>query len=352
MGQLPWVTDPNFYYWGKLKMTRRMRKRNRHKANAIVNMLTIAGLFIGMTATAVAVPNKLGGVGVGMTAQATPNMSVVEIVESEDAKSVSDESYTLMDTSIYNKEATGYASIEAMEMYEDIETDAEVENLEYHVLTMDSIVYSEAPEIVKYEHDYRGDRSNAIMEKRNKFVDSKTLTKNDIYCIEPEYTEDNKMIIRSRAEAMCLDTREISNWTADDFYKVVNEEMYNLVPVAIQMEKELGVNAIYIMAIGINETGWGKHMAGRNNYFNWTNDGIRHFNYDDANEFAADTIERYGKYYTSEEYFTKSVGFEPECLTLEVVNTKYAVHLGGGTNWDWSNVIAEVMAMLSTRLYE
>ena len=88
----------------------------------------------------------------------------------------------------------------------------------------------------------------------NKFVQTKTLTNEDVYSVKPIYNEQNKMVINSRSEAMCLDIRNKSNWTADDFYKVLNEEMYDLVPVAIKMEDELGVNAIYIIAVGANET--------------------------------------------------------------------------------------------------
>ena len=186
--------------------------------------------------------------------------------------------------------------------------------------------------------------------KKGDRVDSKTIERADVRVIEPKYNEDGKLVVKSAAEAMCLDIRTKSNWTADDFYGMLNEEMYNLVPLAIQMEKELGVNALYTIAVGANETGWGRHMAGKNNYFNWTNDGVYHFNYDNVDEFNEYSIERYKKYYTDEAFFSKKLGFTPEFITPEVVNVKYALHSGGGTNWNWSNTVTQIMCDLSYKM--
>lgn len=195
-------------------------------------------------------------------------------------------------------------------------------------------------------------RDELIERKANKFVKKKTLTNDEVYSVKPIYNDQNKMVIGSRAEAMCLDIRNKSNWTADDFYKVLNKEMYDLVPVAIKMEDELGINAIYIIAVGANETGWGKHLVGRYNYFNWTFDGINHFNFASIDDFANSSIDRYSKYYMNESDFVSKLGFTPNCITPEVINTKYAMYLNGETNWQWSNVVSEIMSMLSARLYE
>ena len=195
-------------------------------------------------------------------------------------------------------------------------------------------------------------RDELINKKVNKFVQSKTLSKEDIYSVDPVYNDQNKMVISCRAEAMCLDIRNKSNWTADDFYKVLNPEMYDLVPVAIKMENELGINAIYIVAVGANETGWGKYFSGKYNYFNWTFDGKDHFNFNSIDAFANSSIDRYTKYYMHEEDYVNKLGFTPSCITPEVVNTKYALYLNGETNWQWSNVVSEIMSMLSTRLYK
>ena len=186
--------------------------------------------------------------------------------------------------------------------------------------------------------------------KKGDRVDSKTINKADVRVIEPKYIDEGKLVIKSAAEAMCLDIRTKSNWTADDFYNMLNEEMYNLVPLAIQMEKELGVNALYTIAVGANETGWGRHMVGKNNYFNWTHDGVYHFKYDSVNEFNEYSIERYEKYYTDESFFSKKLGFTPEFITPEVVNVKYAINPGGGTNWNWSNTVTQIMCDLSYKM--
>lgn len=192
-------------------------------------------------------------------------------------------------------------------------------------------------------------RESIISTKVNSFITSKTLHPNSIMTIEPYYDSENKMFISSRAESMCLDIREPSNWTADDFYSILNEEMYDLVPVALRLEKEVGINAIYIIAVGANETGWGKSMAGDYNYFNWTNDAVYHFDFDSIDDFADFSIDTYKNYYIHEDFYEAKLGFVPEHITPEVVNVKYALNKDGTTNWQWSNVVCEIMSDLCSR---
>lgn len=197
--------------------------------------------------------------------------------------------------------------------------------------------------------DTNDNRSDVIESKVGSFTTNKSLSNSDIKQVEPVYSEDGKLLIDSRAEAICLDIRTVSNWTADDFYSILNSEMHSLVPVAIEMEKQLGINAVYIIAVGANETGWGKYMAGNNNYFNWTNDGIDHFDFNSIEEFADFSIDTYRDYYVHEDFYSGKLGFVPSCITPEVVNTKYALNSDGTTNWQWSNTVCDIMSSLSAR---
>lgn len=192
-------------------------------------------------------------------------------------------------------------------------------------------------------------RENIINSKVDSFVTIKTLNETDVIKVEPVYDENNKLFISSRAEAMCLDIRTKSNWTANDFYEILNPEMYDLVPVAIRLEDEVGVNALYIIAVGANETGWGKHMAGDYNYFNWTNDAIYHFDFKSIEDFADFSVNTYKQYYTHESFYKSKLGFIPEYITPEVVNVKYALNNDNTTNWQWSNVVSEIMSDLCSR---
>lgn len=196
----------------------------------------------------------------------------------------------------------------------------------------------------------QGSREDIIKSKVNAFVTSKTLSAADIKSVEPRYDSQGKMFIGSRAEAMCLDIRNRSYWTADDFYSILKEDMYDLVPVAIKMEEELGINALYIIAVGANETGWGRYMAGDYNYFNWTNNGINHFDFDSIESFTEFSLKTYENHYVHEDFYSGKLGFIPEHITPEVVNVKYAINLGGGTNWQWSNVVCDIMRTLCSRL--
>lgn len=197
--------------------------------------------------------------------------------------------------------------------------------------------------------DTNDNRSDVIESKVGSFTTNKSLSNSDIKQVEPVYDVDGKLLIDSRAEAICLDIRTVSNWTADDFYSILNSEMHSLVPVAIEMERQLGINAVYIIAVGANETGWGKYMAGNNNYFNWTNDGIDHFDFNSIEEFADFSIDTYRDYYVHEDFYNGKLGFVPSCITPEVVNTKYALNSDGTTNWQWSNTVCDIMSSLSAR---
>ena len=190
-------------------------------------------------------------------------------------------------------------------------------------------------------------QADTINDKKDAFVDQKVLREGDINLINPSYCSKNKMIVSSKEEAMLLDIRHRSNWTAQDFYKIVNEEMYGLVDVAISLEEAVGVNAIYTVAVGAAETGWGKHMAGRYNYFNWTNDAINHFNFETLSEFEQFSISAYSKNYIHESFYASKLGFTPMGITPEVVNVRYAINTNGTVNWNWSNKVCEIMNRLS-----
>lgn len=116
------------------------------------------------------------------------------------------------------------------------------------------------------------------------------------------------------------------------------------------MERQLGINAVYIIAVGANETGWGKYMAGNNNYFNWTNDGIDHFDFNSIEEFADFSIDTYQRLLCTRGFLQWKGGFcSQSCITPEVVNTKYALNNDGTTNWQWSNTVCDIMSSLSAR---
>lgn len=192
-------------------------------------------------------------------------------------------------------------------------------------------------------------RASIIDTKRNSFVLTKTLNEQSIVMVEPLYGIDNKQVIERRSESMCLDIRTRSNWTYEDFDAVLNEEMKDLIPVALRLEEEVGINALYIIAVGANETGWGKYMAGRYNYFNWTNDGVDHFDFEALEKFSDFSVKTYRDNYVNETFYEGKLGFVPEHITLEVVNVKYAINPDKTTNWQWSNVVAEIMSNISDR---
>ncbi|MEM4385921.1 MAG: glucosaminidase domain-containing protein [Candidatus Anstonellales archaeon] len=157
-----------------------------------------------------------------------------------------------------------------------------------------------------------------------------------------------KLSVNSYEEGSKLDIRVKSNWEYNDFKAVVNEEMYPLIPVVIKMEKEVGVNALYLMAVAINETGWGKKFSGKNNYFNWTPDAKRYYNFDDMNELYEFSARQYKNKYLKYDFYD----IKQDRISIELVNTRYAILEDGTPNKEWADTVIKVMVMLSKRLKE
>lgn len=169
---------------------------------------------------------------------------------------------------------------------------------------------------------------------------------------QPKYDAAGKLVISSMDEAYELDIRTPSNWEREDFIAIVNEELYPLVGKAIKMEKLTGINAVYIVAVGCIETDYGRQLAGKHNYFNWSTDGVYHYNFENMDEFYRYSMYKYMSNYTDAEFYRTYediVGEYPETINIKVVNTAYAHYGNGRINWLWSEVLGEVMTTLSSK---
>lgn len=169
---------------------------------------------------------------------------------------------------------------------------------------------------------------------------------------QPKYDAASKLVISSMSEAYELDIRTPSNWEREDFIAIVNEELYPLVDKAVKMEKLTGINAVYLVAVGCIETDYGRQLVGKHNYFNWSTDGVYHYNFENMDEFYRYSMYKYMSNYTDDEFYRTYediVGEYPETINIKVVNTAYAHYGNGRINWLWSEVLGEVMATLSSK---
>lgn len=148
-----------------------------------------------------------------------------------------------------------------------------------------------------------------------------------------------------------FDIRTPSNWEVDDFKAVINKELYPLIEPAIRIEEELGINAVYLIAVGATETLWGKELAGKHNYFNWSTDGKYYYNFENIASFSDYSLKRYRdsfsqtSFYAKEDKITKEM-ITPQYITIPVVNSKYAINGDKTINTAWGNLVCELLDSL------
>lgn len=180
-------------------------------------------------------------------------------------------------------------------------------------------------------------------------ADTERFVREEVLSEVAEEEVCERVIINSVREAREYEIWSRSNWTREDFEGIIPSTLMDMVPVALEMEDEIGVSALYLIAVAANETGWGRYMAGENNYFNWSNDGKRYFDFKSLEEFKEFSISSYMRGYSEPAHFKRSYGRLPEKITVEVVNTKYAPYLSGGTNWIWTDTVSRIMKELSDK---
>lgn len=200
----------------------------------------------------------------------------------------------------------------------------EIEETELTISPDDARTYKEC--MMQYFLDFENEQK--IQELKEKYPNA-------------TYDDYGKLIVSNYDKAASLDIRTESNWTLDDFKLVCkNKEIQSLLPVALRIEKEAGVNALYLVSVAICETGWGKHMAGSYNYFNWSSRGVQSFGSIDA--FSDYSVDRYKSKYTK----TSTYG-GVSTITPRVVNKIYAINGDGSVNWRWSDHVCSMMVQLS-----
>lgn len=148
-----------------------------------------------------------------------------------------------------------------------------------------------------------------------------------------------------------IDIQTRSYWTAEDFSAVVPDTLKPLIPTVIRMEEEKGINAVYLMAVGANEVGWGRKLTGQYNYFNWSIDGVKSLDFGSMEEFTEYSLRGYDKF-LNPSYFKGKIddkGTIPDKITVKVVNTGYAFNADGSVNWNWSEVVCKIIGELTNK---
>lgn len=188
-----------------------------------------------------------------------------------------------------------------------------------------------------------------------------TLEKTEIESGEPAAdteaaigaTEEEKVLFASIQEAMELDIRTPSNWSQEELEQVVGPHLQDLVPMALEIEEETGVNAVYLLSVAATETLWGKELAGENNYFNWSTTGEVYYPFETVDELGEYTMRQYKNKYTNPDFYMERVeglAETPEVIDISLVNRVYAKNNDGSCNTQWKKVLAEVMVIMSNRL--
>lgn len=169
------------------------------------------------------------------------------------------------------------------------------------------------------------------------------------YSVSPYYDEDGKLVVKDEKQAKSLDIRVPCNWDYEDFKVAIKPSLYPLIPVVMQIEDETGINALYLISSAAAETGWGTQFAGKNNYFNWSTNGINYYDFETLEEFTEYSSDRYGKSYCDPDFYVPFIdgNTKPDVITPSVVNMAYAKYKDGSINWRWSKEICAIMAGIS-----
>ena len=174
---------------------------------------------------------------------------------------------------------------------------------------------------------------------------------------ELEREKENKSIERARAAISYaendynINIQSKSYWTREDFEAVLPDSLKPVIDTAIRMEEEQGINALYLVSVAANETGWGTKMSGNHNYFNWSIDGVKSLDFESMEEFTSYSMRGYKKFLKPEYYAGKldDQGTIPDVITVKVVNTGYAFNPDKSVNWTWSEVVCKIIKQLTEK---
>lgn len=129
------------------------------------------------------------------------------------------------------------------------------------------------------------------------------------------------------------------------YYSVLPEEMYPLVEPVCQLEHREEVSSMYLLAVAATEVGWGKYFydEGSNNWFNWTADAINYQVFESAWDCVEYTAGAYKERMFNPEWYAAFGQDVDDVFTVPEVNTRYALWNDGTVNWQWSEVVCEIM---------
>lgn len=139
------------------------------------------------------------------------------------------------------------------------------------------------------------------------------------------------------------DVTEISNVSLEELNnKLKNTEFEGLAYMFIKAEQEFKVNALFLVGLTANESGWGtsRLAQGKNNLTGFQ--AYNHDPYNSAKHFDSweDCIMQTAEYIRNN--YLNIDGNYYNGLGVRDINIRYAINDDGSTNYTWSNTIINI----------
>ena len=207
---------------------------------------------------------------------------------------------------------------------------------------VDNLLQLSEDTVVEYQNIYEQLYSTDLRLSYRHITYSSRLVQNDDY-----YIKDNPTVNTYREQPIYLDLRTPSSVTAYELDQYILKEtaLEGLGAAFVQAELDHGVNALFLLSLGVHESNWGRSDIARdkNNLFGFG--AYDKSPYASAVSFATkhQGINHVAKY-LSDTYLSEDGKHYCGGFTLKDINKKYS------TDEKWSTKIANTMDIFNKRI--
>lgn len=138
---------------------------------------------------------------------------------------------------------------------------------------------------------------------------------------------------------------------AEFYYDTLPSSMHPIIESICALEEDADISSMFLIAVAATEVGWGEHFyeTGSNNWFNWTADTISYQWFDSAEDCVRYTGEKFEERFFNPEWYMEYGQVVDDFFIVSEVNTRYALTDPDTVNWEWTEVVVEIMYTLNSK---